>query len=79
MPSGLRYNLTNILFYNEKAEHLLEEQMSVHDQVSALERILTNYIEKHGFTEEAHDYFVQYYFNGAKNEISQSFRPKGAN
>ncbi|WP_341235493.1 hypothetical protein [uncultured Sulfitobacter sp.] len=53
--------------------------MSVHDQVSALERILTNYIEKHGFTEEAHDYFVQYYFNGAKNEISQSFRPKGAN
>ncbi len=79
MPLGFRYKLTNILFYNENAEHLLEEKMSVDDQVSALERILTNYIEKHGFTEEAHDYFVQYYFNGAKNEISQSFRPRGSN
>ncbi|WP_295509460.1 hypothetical protein [uncultured Sulfitobacter sp.] len=53
--------------------------MSVDDQVSALERVLTNYVERYGFTEEARDYFMQRYLNGVKDEEPQPVQPKRPN
>lgn len=53
--------------------------MSVDDQVSILERVLTSYVERYGFTKEAREYFMQRYLNGVKNEDSQPVQHKRPN
>ncbi len=70
---------SKVEFSKKTAAVSLEEYMSVDDQVSALERVLTNYVERYGFTEEARDYFMQRYLNGVKDEEPQPVQPKRPN
>ncbi len=67
---------SKVEFSKKTAAVSLEEHMSVDDQVSALERVLTNYVERYGFTEEAREYFMQRYLNGVKDEEPQPVQPK---
>jgi hypothetical protein len=53
--------------------------MDINEQVLILERVLTSYVERYGFTEEAREYFMQHYLNGVKNEDSQFVQPKRPN